>query len=104
MTFVHVRSFFILASLDDFLICFDSFCCVSGVRGHVHVVMVTMVDIVWGRLHAMCLKPTRARWSSVCCHSVTRLSGAVRQRVVCLTLLLARFAVCASAAFELVPT
>ena len=47
--------------------------------------MVTLVDIVWRRLNAMCLKPTRARWSSVCCHNVTRPSRIVRQRVACLT-------------------
>ena len=42
-------------------------------------------------------EPTRARWSSRCCHSVTRMSRIVRQSDVCLTHLLARFRHCASA-------
>ena len=63
--------------------------------------MVTMVDIVWVRLSALCLAPTRARWSAVCCHGVGRPSKIGQQRVVCLTLLLAKFALCASAALKL---
>ena len=63
--------------------------------------MVTMVDIVWVRLSALCLAPTHARWSAVCCHGVGRPSKIGQQRVVCLTLLLAKIALCASAAFKL---
>ena len=60
-------------------------CCVNGVCGNVHV-MVIMVDIVL--VTPGCggsLTPTRASWSSACCYSITRLSRIVRQRVACLT-------------------